>query len=202
MFAQQSTTNCQMRAPIHDSPFQSAPNLDCINNISIFQNGANPNRSKSNGSDFAFHAPPKQEKIRTKANAMVRIFAYCAPPSIGSIVRTKRAVRMGKSFAFGAGVLLLGASPPLPQNAVAEKLRIILALLADSKLDFFTKNRKTRQIALAKPPVLMYNTSVAQKQRADVAQSVERILGKDEVASSNLAISSTESFRNEGFFAA
>ena len=37
-------------------------------------------------------------------------------------------------------------------------------------------------------------------QRADVAQSVERILGKDEVTSSNLVISSTKTCRNAGFF--
>ena len=35
---------------------------------------------------------------------------------------------------------------------------------------------------------------------AVIAQSVERILGKDEVASSNLAISSRKSFIFEGFF--
>ena len=37
-------------------------------------------------------------------------------------------------------------------------------------------------------------------QRADVAQSVERILGKDEVTSSNLVISSSKTCRNAGFF--
>ena len=40
---------------------------------------------------------------------------------------------------------------------------------------------------------MWYDTSVVERQRADIAQSVERILGKDEVASSNLAISSTSS---------
>ncbi len=39
------------------------------------------------------------------------------------------------------------------------------------------------------------------QERADVAQSVERILGKDEVAGSNPAISSIKSFGDpEGFF--
>ena len=37
-------------------------------------------------------------------------------------------------------------------------------------------------------------------QHADVAQSVERILGKDEVTSSNLVISSSKACRNAGFF--
>ena len=37
----------------------------------------------------------------------------------------------------------------------------------------------------------MYNIIVARSGHADIAQQVERILGKDEVASSNLAISST-----------
>ena len=37
---------------------------------------------------------------------------------------------------------------------------------------------------------LCYYSNVVARQRADIAQSVERILGKDEVASSNLAISS------------
>ena len=37
-------------------------------------------------------------------------------------------------------------------------------------------------------------------QHADVAQSVERILGKDEVTSSNLVISSTKACRDAGFF--
>jgi hypothetical protein len=36
-------------------------------------------------------------------------------------------------------------------------------------------------------------------ERADVAQPVERILGKDEVTSSILVISFGKSFRNEGF---
>ena len=39
---------------------------------------------------------------------------------------------------------------------------------------------------------LCYNKSVARLGNADVAQSVERILGKDEVTGSNPVISSTE----------
>ena len=38
------------------------------------------------------------------------------------------------------------------------------------------------------------------QQHADVAQSVERILGKDEVTGSNPVISSIETVRNDGFF--
>ena len=41
---------------------------------------------------------------------------------------------------------------------------------------------------------------LAFKKRADVAQSVERILGKDEVTSSNLVISSIRTCRNAGSF--
>ena len=41
---------------------------------------------------------------------------------------------------------------------------------------------------------------LAFKKRADVAQSVERILGKDEVTSSNLVISSTNLTRNREVF--
>ena len=42
---------------------------------------------------------------------------------------------------------------------------------------------------------------LAFKKRADVAQSVERILGKDEVTSSNLVISSKENrFEKSGSF--
>ncbi len=37
---------------------------------------------------------------------------------------------------------------------------------------------------------MWYYSTVVARQRADVAQSVERILGKDEVAGSNPAISS------------
>ncbi len=44
---------------------------------------------------------------------------------------------------------------------------------------------------LAKPPRIVYNTIVAQlTAHADVAQQVERILGKDEVTGSNPVISS------------
>ena len=45
----------------------------------------------------------------------------------------------------------------------------------------------------------MYNISRAVK-HADVAQSVERILGKDEVTGSNPVISSIEPVRNGWFF--
>ena len=43
---------------------------------------------------------------------------------------------------------------------------------------------------LANSISLWYDSFVVERQHADIAQSVERILGKDEVASSNLAISS------------
>ena len=46
---------------------------------------------------------------------------------------------------------------------------------------------------------LMYNISRAVK-RADVAQSVERILGKDEVTGSNPVISSRNQSEMAGFF--
>ena len=45
----------------------------------------------------------------------------------------------------------------------------------------------------------MYNTSRAAK-HADVAQSVERILGKDEVTGSNPVISSRNQSEMAGFF--
>ena len=46
---------------------------------------------------------------------------------------------------------------------------------------------------LAKPPRIVYNTIVAQlTAHADVAQQVERILGKDEVTGSNPVISSKD----------
>ena len=51
--------------------------------------------------------------------------------------------------------------------------------------------RKNRKFPLAKPGEVVYNIIVARSGHADIAQQVERILGKDEVASSNLAISST-----------
>ena len=41
--------------------------------------------------------------------------------------------------------------------------------------------------------VLRYNGNAVRKKYAAIAQSVERILGKDEVASSNLASSSKKS---------
>ena len=57
------------------------------------------------------------------------------------------------------------------------------------------------KLGLAFSPGLCYNTTCArQKACADVAQSVERILGKDEVTSSNLVISSMKTCRNAGFF--
>ena len=43
-------------------------------------------------------------------------------------------------------------------------------------------------------PQMCYYINVAAR-NADVAQSVERILGKDEVTSSNLVISSTKGLR-------
>ncbi len=46
------------------------------------------------------------------------------------------------------------------------------------------------KIILANLMPLWYDSFVVERQRADIAQSVERILGKDEVAGSNPAISS------------
>ena len=60
--------------------------------------------------------------------------------------------------------------------------------------------QKKRKFPLAKPEEVVYNIIVARSGHADIAQQVERILGKDEVASSNLAISSRKSFIFEGFF--
>ena len=51
--------------------------------------------------------------------------------------------------------------------------------------------QKKRKFPLVKPEEVVYNIIVARSGHADIAQQVERILGKDEVASSNLAISST-----------
>ena len=50
--------------------------------------------------------------------------------------------------------------------------------------------------------VLRYNGNAVRKKYAAIAQSVERILGKDEVASSNLASSSKTLIllENWGFF--
>ena len=48
-------------------------------------------------------------------------------------------------------------------------------------------------------PQMCYYINVAAR-NADVAQSVERILGKDEVTSSNLVISSTNLTRNREVF--
>ena len=53
--------------------------------------------------------------------------------------------------------------------------------------------QKKRKFPLAKPEEVVYNIIVARSGHADIAQQVERILGKDEVASSNLAISSMKS---------
>ena len=53
--------------------------------------------------------------------------------------------------------------------------------------------QKKRKFPLVKPEEVVYNIIVARSGHADIAQQVERILGKDEVASSNLAISSTRS---------
>ncbi len=53
--------------------------------------------------------------------------------------------------------------------------------------------QKKRKFPLAKPEEVVYNIIVTRSGHADIAQQVERILGKDEVASSNLAISSRQS---------
>ena len=54
-----------------------------------------------------------------------------------------------------------------------------------------------RHFPLAKRMQIMYNTTVAQlTAHADVAQQVERILGKDEVTGSNPVISSSKHLRD------
>ncbi len=60
----------------------------------------------------------------------------------------------------------------------------------DSGAPLLRKNRKNLRKPLAIFLHLCYTHHVAARQVADIAQQVERILGKDEVTSSNLVISS------------
>ena len=52
------------------------------------------------------------------------------------------------------------------------------------------KNYSQRKKPLAFLPIPWYNNIVVERQRADIAQQVERILGKDEVPGSNPGSSS------------
>ena len=63
----------------------------------------------------------------------------------------------------------------------------------------FRKNLTNSEISLDKSGFSLYNTQAFGGDAA-IAQSVERILGKDEVASSNLASSSTFRFYFERAF--
>ena len=59
-----------------------------------------------------------------------------------------------------------------------------------------TQKKELLKKTLAKPPLLWYYSFVVARQRADIAQSVERILGKDEVSSSILLSSTGYKKRN------
>ena len=75
------------------------------------------------------------------------------------------------------------SAPSLPAHLICAAF--LLPLYAVEMRHFFQK-------VLALFDDLCYNKSVARLGNADVAQSVERILGKDEVTGSNPVISSTK----------
>ena len=94
------------------------------------------------------------------------------------------------------GLIRMHAVAPSRQKILSPAHIISQPRLRGNTKFFFRKNEKMGKWLLT--TLVEYDTiTLALRRRADVAQSVERILGKDEVTSSNLVISSRRSVRND-----